>query len=163
MRIEVSNLRKYLITLLLVTLSIFTFANSDWSIDLDMGTLIKTNGTYPYLMTEVMYEYGFWRIGGEANIELDGWAIDKYGLFGKTVVFGKFANIYGELGLGVGYVVSDEDTMELKYKPETKILIDMGDFYFKFKLGILIENEFNWDNGYFAIGIEKRFIKGLDD
>lgn len=156
-------MKKHFIVLLMVLTSVFIFADSDWYIDLDMGTFIKTDGTYPYLTTELMYEVGFWRIGGEANIELNGWAIDKYGLFGKTVIFGKFANIYGELGIGIGYVVNSDDTMELKYKPETKILIDLGDFYFKFKVGILIEDEFNWENGYFAVGIEKRFIPGLDE
>jgi len=159
----VSNLKKYLITLLLVTLSIFTFAANDWYVNIDGGTLIKPTGTTPYINTELMYEWTFIRVGMEVNVELQDWSLDNYGLFGKGIVFGKFANLYGEIGVGIGYVVTNENDMELKYKPEGKILIDMGDFYFKFKLGILIEDEFSWDNGYFAIGIEKRFIKGLDD
>lgn len=156
---------KKLITIfavLFVTLNIFAVeANFDWDISLDAGTYITPIEQKPYINTEAMYEQdGWWRVGGEAEISIKNWGINEAGIFGKVAVFKKIANIYTEANVGVGFV-SDMEKVELKWRPELRLMIDFGDFVLETKAGIVIKDKIEKDNLYLSIGVQKRFFKEL--
>jgi hypothetical protein len=153
-----------LFTILFIGLNIFATeaTDTDWYVDIDGGTYFTPLGSKPYFNVEAIYEEGIFRFGGEADIKIKDWGIEEAGIFGKVGIFGKLANIYGEIGVGIGFV-SNINSTDLKYKPEAKLLIDMGDYIIQAKIGILIKDNFDKDSAYISIGVQKRFFKELKD
>jgi len=155
-------MKKFIIIILVifVALNVFGVDADLWYIDLDAGSYITPQGSTPFINTEAMYEEDWWRVGGEVELTLKDWGIKDAGIFAKTNIYGHLANIYGEIGVGVG-LVSDISTIKVKYKPNLKIMVDFGDFVFETEFGILIEDKLEKDNIYLSIGVQKRFFKEL--
>ena len=156
-------MKKFLLSILIISAFVGTFfcnatdTNIDWYADVNVGTHIVNSEYLPYLCIEGMGEYKFFMFGGEANITIKDWAMQEFSAYGKIAAYGQFANIYGEAGLGVGFSWDLEEVV-MKYKPEVKLKIDMGDYASVVKIGLTISSwEISKEDVYMSVGVQKRF------